>query len=90
MANGTTSSSRTHPRIERLIPDRPKSTKVEKKAREAEQAVDGTEGKELARAEAASKSHSALDDRPKGQSPLGRSNNEIRTLFGFLACQFPF
>jgi hypothetical protein len=47
-----------------------KSGKVEKKAREAQQAVDGAEGKELAQAEAAGKSHSALDDRPKEQSAI--------------------
>jgi hypothetical protein len=47
-----------------------KSGKVEKKAREAQQAVDGEEGKELALAEAAAKSHSAGDDRPKKQPSI--------------------
>jgi hypothetical protein len=42
-----------------------KSGKVEKKAREAQQAVDGAEGKELAHAEAIGKSHSAGEDAPK-------------------------
>jgi hypothetical protein len=42
-----------------------KSGKVEKKAREAQQAVDGPEGKELAEAEAIGKSHSAGEDAPK-------------------------
>jgi hypothetical protein len=46
-----------------------KSGKVEKQARAAQQAVDGGEGKELARAEAVGKSHSAGDDRPAPQSP---------------------
>jgi hypothetical protein len=44
-----------------------KSGKVEKKAREAQQAVDSEEGEELARAEAVGKSHSAGDERPKKQ-----------------------
>ena len=42
-----------------------KSGKVEKKAREAQQAVDGEEGKELAQAEAIGKSHSAGEDGAK-------------------------
>jgi hypothetical protein len=46
-----------------------KSGKVKKKAREAQQAVDGSEGKELARAEAIGKSHSAGEDGPELRSP---------------------
>ena len=42
-----------------------KSGKVEKKAREAQQAVDGPEGPALKRAEAIGKSHSAGEDQPE-------------------------
>src|SRR4029077_7753555 len=42
-----------------------RSGQVEKKAREAQEAVDGEEGEELARAEAEGKSHSAGDDRAR-------------------------
>lgn len=45
-----------------------KSGKVEKKAREAQQAVDGEEGNELALAEAEGMSHSAGEDRPEKPS----------------------
>ncbi len=45
-----------------------KSGQVEKKAREAQRAVDGKKGKELVRAEAEGKSHSAGEDRPARQS----------------------
>jgi hypothetical protein len=44
------------------------SGKVEKKAREAQQAVDGDEAKELARAEATGRGHSAGEDHPKPKS----------------------
>ena len=47
-----------------------KSGKVKKQARDAQQAVDGRAGKELARAEAIGKSHSAGEDRPEQQSPM--------------------
>ena len=48
-----------------------KSGKVEQKGREAQQAVDGAEGKDLAEAEAIGQSHSAGEhDAKKKPSPL--------------------
>ena len=47
-----------------------KSGKVAKKAREAQQAVDGAEGKALARAEAEGKSRGAGDDQPMKKSSI--------------------
>jgi hypothetical protein len=52
-----------------------KSGKVKPQARAAQQAVDGAEGKELARAEAIGKSHSVGDDGPEQPSSLKRKHS---------------